>query len=183
MTVYVGARDLQGIAFVGTHQFILAIPDTPTFCPAISPLTQIEIKLIQIGNKTGFTFAGHNVSGRLQIVFNQKSDVDAAIEAISKKIGFWNDWDAELKKVAHNKGDVEYINTLVELTGNYIINERETNSPYSAFSNNCNRWAQSVIEYAGGTVGGDFSGYDPAHDKRLDKAWFGPACIKPGKAS
>jgi len=172
MAVYVGARDLAGFAIIGTHQYLVIVPDNQNLRPVISPLSQQKMKIVELGKgEKGFTVAGHQVSGRLQVIVNEKSDLAAVNEFFTKDRGI-PDWDAELRKIKHKSTDTDFIIKIIELTANYIINERKKNIPYSPFNNNCNKWAQSVIEYAGGTVNGDFPGLDLNNDGRFQKKFF-----------
>lgn len=109
MTVYVGARDLAGLAFIGTHQFIAIVPDNKNFKPVISPLSQQAIKMIDLGKgNMGLILAGHSVAGRLQVKLNETSDVKAAKEHFTDTREIV-DWDAEFRNVRHNFADVDFI--------------------------------------------------------------------------
>lgn len=126
MAVYVGARDLAGsLAFIGTHQFIVLIPDKGNLPPAVLP-DGSAVYPKKLGNgKLGFVIGAQN-RGRLIVEFFEKSDYKATLEHFNpNKHRKWykSDFDAELKLVTHNSSDLAFIRRIITLTSNYIINE------------------------------------------------------------
>lgn len=172
--VYSAARDLDGVP-VGTHQFTIVVPDDPS---KFNNLVDLG------GGKLGYTLGAHNVNGRLQFVPNQTADLQAAREWADPKRNtslFKSDFDTEVKLVPtpNGKNDTSFSAKLTQNAGNYAVNEEAKNIPYPKASTNIvggainsNSWQQSLIESAGGKSPSDFSGYDPAHNKRIDPAYF-----------
>lgn len=181
MAVYVGARDLAGkLAFIGTHQFLIIIPDSGSVPPAVLPSGK-RIYPKKLGNgKAGYVIGAQN-KGRLVVEYFEKSDYLATLEHFNpKKHRTWykTDLDAELKLIRHNTGDAVFIQKLIFLINNYIINESEDNIPYpfSGLSVNSNSWAQSIILAANGKVGSDFKGLDISHNMRIPAIYFQAIC-------
>lgn len=183
MAVYVGVRDLAGAMFVGSHQYIVFIPDTAAGNMRRLPRSGRTIHTVNLGKgKMGFSIAGHNINGRLRIKINETSDLKAIKEAITGKAAqvLW-DWDAELHKVTHNTSDKEFIELVLRKIDIYTINEQANNIAYGPFGNNCNKFAQSVIQYAGGKVVEDMGGIDYNHSGRFPRKLFNvvtPAAAK-----
>ncbi len=181
MAVYVAARDLAGrIAFIGTHQFIIIVPDSGS-TPPIKVANGKSLFPKNLGNgKFGYVIGAQN-KGRLVVEFFEVSDYRATLEYFNpKKYRKWHkpDLDAELKLVKHQGTDSEFIRRILFLVNNYIINEQEDNIPYpfAGLSVNSNSWAQSLIHVAKGQVGSNFSGLDASHTLRVPPIYFQAYC-------
>lgn len=181
MAVYVAARDLAGnIAFIGTHQFIIIIPDSGSTPPVSMPNGK-TIYPKNLGNgKFGYVIGAQN-KGRLKVEYFETSDYRATLEHFNpKKYRKWHtpDLDAELRLVKHNKTDSEFIRVILFLISNYIINEQEDNIPYpfAGLSVNSNSWAQSLILAANGHVESNFSGLDVSYALRIPSIYFQAIC-------
>ena len=183
MTVYVAARDLAGsIAFVGTHQFIIIIPDSGSVPPVRMPNGKV-LSARNLGNgKFGYVIGAQN-KGRLIVEYFETSDYRAAREHFNpKKFRKWYkpDLDAELRSVKHKGSDSEFIRKILFLVGSYILNEQEDNIPYpfAGLSVNSNSWVQSLIVAANGQVNDNFSGLDASHALRVPQIYFQAICPK-----
>lgn len=183
MAVYVAARDLAGkIAFIGTHQFLIIIPDSGS----TPPVRMTNGKVVYPKNidkgKFGYVIGAQN-KGRLVVEFFEASDYRATLEHFNpKKYRKWHkpDLDAELKLVKYKGTDSEFIRRILFLVSNYIINEQEDNIPYpfAGLSVNSNSWAQSLILAANGQVSSNFSGFDASHTLRIPPIYFQAFCPK-----
>src|SRR5690606_26941133 len=85
MRTYAAARDLAGAAIIGTHQFIVLIPDNPE---DFDDARMAELGLPPLRNlgtnenpKMGIVVGAHNEGGQLHVRFNEESDFQAAREA------------------------------------------------------------------------------------------------------
>ena len=181
MAVYVAARDLAGkLAFIGTHQFVIIVPDSGSTPPITIPNGK-SISARNMGDgKFGYVIGAQN-KGRLVVEFFDVSDYRATLEYFNpKKYRKWNkpDLDAELSPVRHKDTDAEFIQRVLFLVNNYIINEREDNIPYpfAGLSVNSNSWAQSLIPAANGQVNSNFSGLDVSHSLRIPPIYFQAIC-------
>ena len=177
LKVYHAARDLDGLG-VGTHQFVIVIPDDPTKFH----------KLQDFGNgESGYTLGAFKTDdGRLQFRANDDSDMQAAREALNPSANikwYTPDLDAETRLVGTPSwmNDTEFITTLIQNAGNYIANEESNNISYpgnfaTIFGDpvNSNSWANSLIRSAGGNSNPDFSGFDAGHDRAIDSYYFDP---------
>jgi len=74
MAVYVGARDLAGnLAFIGTHQFLVIMPDSGSVPPAVLPSGKIIFPKNLGNEKLGYVIGAQN-RGRLVVEYFEKSD-------------------------------------------------------------------------------------------------------------
>ena len=183
MAVYVAARDLAGnIAFIGTHQYVIIIPDSGSTPPVTMPNGK-TIYAKNVGNgKFGYVIGAQN-KGRLIVEYFEVSDYWATLEHFNpKKYRKWHkpDLDAELRLVKHKSTDPEIIRRILFLVSNYIINEQEDNIPYpfAGLSVNSNSWAQSLILAANGQVDNNFSGLDASHALKIPSIYFQAICPK-----
>lgn len=183
MAVYVAARDLAGkLAFIGTHQFLIVIPDSG-LTPPVKMVSGKAIYAKNMGNgKFGYVIGAQN-KGRLIVEFFEASDYRATLEHFNpKKYRKWHkpDLDAELRLVKHKRTDSEFIRRVLFSVSNYIINEQEDNIPYpfAGLSVNSNSWAQSLILAANGQVNSNFSGLDRSHMLRVPPIYFQALCPK-----
>jgi len=181
MAVYVAARDLAGsIAFIGTHQFIIIIPDSGSVPPVRMPNGKF-LSARNLGNgKFGYVIGAQN-KGRLIVEYFEASDYRAVQEHFNpQKYRKWHkpDLDAELRLVKHKSSDFEFIRKILFLVNNYVINEQEDNIPYplAGLSVNSNSWVQSLILAANGQVNEDFSGFDASHGLRIPIIYFQAIC-------
>jgi hypothetical protein len=181
--LYVAGRDLAGMAFVGTHQYVVAVPENPSrFSNHIRDLGQ---------GVQGFVVGAFNENGRLQVDFNNAADLQATRELFdpANVSPFKADFDAEIKPVERQPG-ISWDDAISDLIGraeNYRHNEalpgRELSYPSMgvgrASALNSNSWAQSIIENIQGIVRpadgfDDFHGIDPRHENRIPGSYFEP---------
>jgi hypothetical protein len=86
-------------------------------------------------------------------------------------------------KPPHGKTDTRFITDLLEGVANYIGNEGVNNVPYSALAlsgANCNMWAASLIEFAGGKPHPNFVGRDFGRKDRINADYFKPGGVRRG---
>lgn len=173
LEVFAAARDLNGV-FVGTHQFIIMIPHPNT--------NIVPYQMQDLGNGTqGLVIGAHN-TGRLQVKFFEDADFQATREHFNptKYSKGWSDYDTEVRIASKPSGisQTQYENDILGKISNYQHNESYSNIPYPAMGFwgghgvNSNSWVQSVIEYANGTVDGDFTGADALNAERVDEWYF-----------
>jgi len=188
--VYLGARDLAGYAAIGTHLFVVVVTgnNSPMFVPYVDPNTagaslQKMYKLTpqDLGDGTlGIVAGAQRKQGRLMMEYFETSDYQATREHYnwSKHGSYGPDFDTELHAVGTAKGvsAAAAIPTVMGLLKNYVENESAEPIPYPdmGWGLNSNSWAQSVVEYAGCTAPGDYSGLDLSGGERLPKAYFTP---------
>ena len=169
--VLVGARDLDStLAIVGRHQFLVLIPDDPNCFE----------KTVDLGNGVNGIIIGAFDEGYLETKTNQEADLAAVREYVDPYLEgtFW-DYDTEVSQVqipgSHSADS--YIRLLLNMQSAYKENERDVPYPnwFTTITNrgrNSNSWAQSMIEYSGGTVREDFSGRDLGRQLRLPEHLF-----------
>ncbi len=177
LKVYAAARDLDGVP-VGTHQFIIMVPDNPKDFSQPIMIDGAPYRMRDLGNGTmGFVIGAHNVNDRLNVIPFQEADLKAANEHFDPKgnISWYkSDYDTEVCEVKSTKTDTQLINDIINSSNNYIQNERKNNIPYPTpgFGENSNSWVQSIIEYNGGTVREDFTGRDWGAARRIIRKFF-----------
>ena len=177
--VYVVGRDLAGVAVIGTHQFIVLVPEDSSKFPTTRDL----------GDGTQGIVVGTHNKGHLKVVPFETSDYQAIKEYSNpqKYVSWYKpDLDAEVHKV--NIGSLE-IDSAIQKTLKSIdyytsyedVNNHEYPSDKETLANdstllNSNSWAQSLIEYnfGAGKVVEDFKGKDSGHQNRFSKAYFLP---------
>lgn len=100
MTIYVGARDLSGLA-IGTHQFIVITFENPT-PPLKMAFSNIPVKML--GNDVRGIVIGAQNRGKLAVEFYEKGDLTAAMEFFGGVETKWHtsDYDAQLIKVEYD---------------------------------------------------------------------------------
>jgi len=177
MAIYVGARDLSGLA-VGTHQFIVITYQNPIF-PLNIGLSKIPTK--QLGGGVRGIVIGAQNRGTLAVEFFEKGDLTAAMEFFGSVETKWHtpDYDAQLIKVKYDSmPEQEAKRRVISLIDSYILNQTTDpiRYPTAGFGVNSNSWAQSVIEYSGGKVSGDMKGLDISNSKRVPRTYFMPFC-------
>ena len=179
MGIYVGARDLNGVA-IGTHQFIVLTYEHP-----IAPLTignkQVSTRILGHGTR-GIVIGAQN-RGDLVVEFFEENDFSAAMEHFGGKEAKWykSDFSAELKKVSYGSvPEPEAKRRIFHLVGAYLLNQTISPIRYLTigFGVNSNSWVQSVVEYSGGKVDGDMFGLDISQDKRIPHTYFEAVCPK-----
>jgi len=176
--VYVGARDLAGKAFIGTHQFTIIVPDNPAAFSSPVKIGGNSYSMRDLGNGIkGFVIGAHNVNGRLMVKVFEASDYQATLEYYNpKKYTKWysSDFDTEIAKCSSSKQDTQFINDIFNAVNNYILNENKNNISYPAlgYGVNSNSWAQSVIDAVGGHVRQNFSGVDWWNGGRVPGSYF-----------
>lgn len=172
MATYVAARDLASVP-IGTHQFIVIVPDNPNLqVHFVAPQGAIVKARRLTASVSGFVIGAQNRSvngtNRLIVEFFEPSDLQATREFFApKRHTSWykSDFDTEAQRVQHRDSDHAFIRQIFFLVKNFMINEMEENIPYppGGIGYNSNSWAQTVIEIAGGRVSADFRGADVAH--------------------
>ncbi len=179
MSIYLAARDLSGLP-IGTHQFIIIQVTSNPHPAAILDGKAIYPKILS-KNKMGYVIGAHN-RGNLAVKFFEKSDYEAAREYFEPSRIKWYSPDFDTQVIQVNFGSLNKdvaIRKIFELIDIYNINLTMDEIPYptAGFGYNSNSWAQSVIEYAGGTVKSNMSGFDISHQKRIPKIYFNPVCL------
>lgn len=178
MPVYIGARDLSGMA-IGTHQFIV-IAKQGAFTPQQIGFKSILARHLGKGHY-GIVIGAQN-RGKLVVEFFEKGDFTAAQEhfgAISTK-WYKSDYDAEVHQVNFPKlSDKIAIDKVIMRIESYLLNQAQDpiRYPTAGLGVNSNSWAQSVIEYAGGKGMQNFDGFDVSHTRRIPKTYFEPICL------
>ena len=181
MAIYVGARDLSGLA-VGTHQFIVITYENP-IPPLKVGFLSVPAKMLGKGVR-GIVIGAQN-RGKLVVEFFEKGDLTAAMEFFGGIETKWHtsDFDTELIKVDYNLvPEQEAKRRVINQIENYILNQKidPIRYPTAGFGVNSNSWVQSVIEYSGGKVSGDMKGFDISNSKRVPRTYFMPFCtVKP----
>jgi hypothetical protein len=178
--VYVAARDLAGPAFLGTHQFLILIPQNPR---------RFRGKLRDLGDGTlGIVVGAHNVGGRLKVKFFEPSDLRATREFFNpgRYVGLLApDFDTEIDLVDLSRsryGGIDAaIARILKAIDRYQVNEARKPISYPSFAGqfrrnniNSNSWAQSVIQWTvgRGAVQEDFTGFDLGHQNRVKRSYF-----------
>lgn len=186
--VYLTGRDLAGMAAIGTHLFIIIVTGdkktrtVPYIDPNTKPLSYKKAHVLKpqdLGDGTyGFVAGAQNKNSRLMLEYFETSDCQATREHYnwSKYGGYFADFDTEIHKVTSKKTVDVLIRLVFDCLGAYVDNETAEPIPYpsAGWGLNSNSWAQSVIQYAGGTAPGDFSGVDLSGGERIPKAYFTP---------
>lgn len=180
MTVYLGARDLNGM-FVGTHQFLVLINDSLLVSQKISGL---DASAKFLGKKNGKYIYGVVIGaqnrGNLAVEFFENSDYLATKEYFGGSDTKWykSDFDAEMYEVGFDLPDSVAIKQILFRVETFIINQTmdPIRYPTAGLGFNSNSWAQSVIQYAGGKVQENVTGADVASDKRIPQTYFEPIC-------
>ncbi|NOS72793.1 MAG: hypothetical protein HOP33_23065 [Verrucomicrobia bacterium] len=173
---------------IGTHQFIILIPDNPSdFQGGSAGATLLNslpnATMRNIGGKEAIVVGAHNWNSRLQVKFFEPADVTATRELIDKKYkrGFWSDFDAEGFVIATPAGktDTEFIMEILRASRMYIANEEIDNLDYPTAGMfgaeyNSNSWATSILYYAGAQPHLNFFGADAKWRKRIPNNYFKP---------
>mgnify|MGYP006875363304 CR=1 FL=1 len=177
MTVYIGARDLNGLP-VGTHQFIVITFPTPQ---TIIIGRRAASSRTLGPNVHGIVIGAQN-RGSLKVEAFEDADTLAAREYFGgvEKKWYESDYDAELHIVKFNgatfspQGEKKLISSI----GAYIINQLldPIRYPTAGMGFNSNSWAQSAIKYAGGTTISNMAGLDIFHHRRIPETYFLPYC-------
>jgi len=178
MAVYVGARDLSGLA-IGTHQFIVLTYEHPLPLQNIA-FSQVTTKLLG-GNTRGIVIGAQN-RGNLAVEFFEKGDLTAAMEFFGGIETKWHksDYDTQLMEVdCGSLPDPEAKRRVLNLIESYLLNQRNDpiKYPTAGLGVNSNSWAQSVIQYSGGKVSGDMKGFDISNSKRVPSTYFKAVCL------
>ncbi len=180
MPVYLGARDLSGM-FIGTHQF-LVIVNNKLLTPRQLGNGKVKAKFLGIKNgKTiyGIVIGAHN-RGTLNVEAFERSDNIAAQEFFGgiETHFYKSDFDTEMYEVKFNVLEQIAIENILYRIDSYLINQLSDpiKYPTAGFGHNSNSWAQSVIEYAGGTVVENVSGADIYSERRIPKTYFDAIC-------
>ena len=178
---------------MGVHQFLIVIPDKPLrFSNAqLCRYGMPRLRLLAVGSgRRGFTIAGHSVQGRLRVISNETSDVAAAREFFNNSARWYRaDWSTQTRRIrpvvnGKQVGDTRFILHILRRTANYIANERGANVQYGAFSNNCNRWMNTLLNSLGtGLDPQDFSGFDLEHATLLPLNLFARPTVTSGPRS
>ncbi|MBR8734944.1 hypothetical protein IX329_002559 [Fusobacterium necrophorum] len=137
-----GYYHLMKITGLGTHGYALVVPDEQLkFFDEKGELRQ-EYKHYpkpeKYGDKWGWTVGGHNINGKLEVVFNQEQDKKVSqkklLEDTSDKLTpLKGHIGKELESSKYSK-DTEFIEALMEDAINYKINNENKISPkYGAF--------------------------------------------------
>lgn len=177
MTVYIGARDLNGLP-VGTHQFIVI---TYTSQQSIT-LGGRVIASKALGSGTHGIVIGAQNRGALQVEAFETADTEAAMEYFggAKKEWYESDYDAELRVVKFNSSATSAYGErrLNQLIDAYLINQTldPISYPTAGMGFNSNSWAQSAIQYAGGKAISNMGGLDIFHGRRIPETYFIPYC-------
>lgn len=172
--VYVAARDLAGAAFVGTHQYIILVPENPSAFSASTKLSDGS-KVIILG--------AHN-TGRLQVKPFEASDTAATEEYVNPAANvssFLPDFDTQVDRVLLTGGVDATISRIIAAVNRYVSYEAThpliypTGGTFGGSGYNSNSWAQSVIEYTvgRGRVRENFTGLDTLATQRIPKVYFG----------
>lgn len=177
MPVYVGARDLSGLPF-GTHQF-LVLSGASLTVPRIIGLRPVQAR--PLGGDTYGIVVGAQNRGRLVVEFFEPGDYAAAQEYFGGVSTSWyrSDYDAELVPATFGStSDPLALDRVIACIDAYILNQEldPIRYPTAGFGTNSNSWAQSVIEYAGGSVSENFRGVDISHERRIPRTYFLPFC-------
>ncbi len=176
--VYVVGRDLQGAAFVGTHQFVLMVPNDPAKFKSCRDL----------GNgKLGLIVSTINKDSRLLVEWFDSGDWQAMKEYVNPEkyvSRLKSDFDTEVATVDIGTKNVDDV-ILVLLKSIELFAEKESkknirypgnasNMKNGADLLNSNSWAQSLIEHnvGRGRVKEDFSGADNGHQNRIPIEYF-----------
>lgn len=177
MTVYIGARDLNGLP-VGTHQFIVITSSTPQ---AIVIGGRAVLSRTLGLNVHGIVIGAQN-RGSLKVEAFEDADTLAAREHFGglEKKWYQSDYDAELHIVKFNGATFSPYGEkkLISLIDAYLINQLldPIRYPTASAGFNSNSWAQSAIKYAGGTTTSNMAGLDIFHHKRIPETYFLPYC-------
>lgn len=179
MAVYLAARDLAGIAFIGTHQFLIVVNEANPYPPARLGEELIPARSLG-GRKTGYVIGAQN-RGNLVVEFFEESDYQAAREYFDKSLVKWYkaDFDTEVARVDFGRtSEADAIKRLFELVNTYYLNQNvdPITYPRAGMGFNSNSWAQTVIALAGGRVKANMTGVDVGHDKRIPATYFDPIC-------
>lgn len=197
LAVYLAGRDLNGVP-VGTHIFLVLIPDNPGgFSKGITIGGNI-IKPRSItfaGKKNIFVIGAHNVNGRLKVKPFENADWTATKQYFAPLL-FTNplasDFSPEFRGVTSNvcfigdkskSQDSLLIENIIKSINNYIVNEAVQNIRYPAPLEqlqpgkgfiNSNSWANSVIDSVFSSVRGgrNFGGLDALSGNRLPAEYF-----------
>ncbi|MBL1259698.1 MAG: hypothetical protein COB33_004085 [Thiotrichaceae bacterium] len=179
MSIYIAARDLDGMVPIGTHQFIIIDGLSNPYESG-----RLENKIISpknLGNgKLGYVIGAHN-RGNLEAIFFEKSDYEATLEYFDRKrVSFFkSDFDTEVIKVKFPNADKKVATSIIiRIVNAYSVNQSMDKIAYPplGFGFNSNSWAQTVIELAGGVVQSDLKGVDISNKKRIPRTYFMSVC-------
>lgn len=174
--VYVAGRDLAGNAAIGTHQFLVLVPQDPS-----------KFKTQDLGDGTqGIVIGAHNRT-RLLAEFFEPADLQAIKEYSNpdKYVSYFRaDFDTEVHPVDIGRyGTDAAIQKILDSVKHYTSFENRYNHPYPSNTEtllngptllNSNSWAQSVVEhnFGAGKVVEDFVGKDSGHQNRFPASYF-----------
>jgi len=141
LEVHQAARDLDTVATLGlgTHHFIIMIPDNPADFqgtgPGVAALNATGQGMRNIGGRQMIVVGVHNLQGRARVRYFQEADVLATRELYDPnyQVPFYrSDFDAEAHLIPPPQGrnDTTFIIDILQATQNYILNEDNTNIPY-----------------------------------------------------
>ena len=184
--VYVVGREIEGRAYgLGTHQYVIAIPEQPKNFKGIRDL--------------GYGIKGFVISADYKVINNKPylfggtfvSDGDIQY---TKRIASLGTGKEEIKDFDYNRiakvdvdqrGVDETIKSLLFAADLYSRNAKKFPIPYNnrplpyGPGFNSNSWTQSIIEYVGGKVKEDFPGFDWLNNNRIDTRYFSSCLVKP----
>lgn len=177
MTVYIGARDLNGLP-IGTHQFIVITSPAPQ---AIVIGGRAVLSRTLGPNTHGIVIGAQN-RGTLKAEVFEDADTLAAREHFGglEKKWFESDYDAELHVIKFNGATFSPYGEkkLLSLINAYVTNQLldPIRYPTAGMGFNSNSWAQSAIKYAGGITTSNMTGLDIFHHRRIPETYFLPYC-------
>lgn len=191
--VYLAGRDLAGFP-VGTHLLIVLVTgvskphlvsyrDPNVAHASVDKAYRLTPRDLGDGTTYGIVAGAQCKQSRLLLEYFEASDYQAVREHYNwSEYGstFSSDFDTEMHE-AKQTGATSIstgllIGKILGLLSNYVESEASQNIPYPFMGNglNSNSFAQSVLEYAGCTVTGDYNGLDLSGGLRLPKAYFEP---------
>lgn len=180
---YIMARDLANIP-VGTHQFLVLQPDTPSYFTPQRLAKFGAPPLQDLGNGSlGLVLGAHNINNRLQALFFEPNDYQAAKEFMNpSKYTSWHKFDLSVEGyLINHKGidDTTLIENILRNNRNYSLFESSNPIRYPSFFEqgsrfNSNSWVQSILNYSGGIdYNFDFFGADLGNDLQMPENYFG----------
>jgi len=151
--VFWSARDLDGF-FEGNHHFITVKFNNKQSADKFCSAKKIVYKIID--SQYFFTVAcfKNENNGYLECEFNNKSDVQSVSEDINPDLkGFWSDYDYESHIVnpPAEMNSLEFIDKIVQLSLNYIENQKKNESvKYTVANYNyCAAWVNTLFKKIG----------------------------------
>ncbi|MFM2067857.1 MAG: hypothetical protein RLZZ584_2766 [Pseudomonadota bacterium] len=182
MAIYLGSRDLNGVP-IGTHQFLVLTGHYLLACRANSAREAEARYLGKQGGQDvyGVVVGAHKVGGKLVVKYFEDADLAATMEYFGGRPTsfFSSDFDAEMFPVAFGTlPDTASIERVLECIENYRTNVSESPIDYPTLGVgfNSNSWAQSVVQYTGGSTTEDSSGLDVSSGRRIPQIYFENYC-------